>query len=29
MLMDIANLWNELMIGSVGIYIVALIFDVY
>lgn len=26
MLMDIANMWNELIIGSIGIYIVALIF---
>ena len=25
MLMDIANLWNELLIGSVGLYIVALV----
>lgn len=26
MLMNIANLWNELLIGSIGIYIVALLF---
>lgn len=25
MLMDIANLWNELLISSVGLYIVALV----